>query len=437
MSLQSLFMPIITQRLFSRERLLAQRAKVESRRAGLAAPHQVHYFHQVDDPYSALTVQALPEFLQRYAVDLCPYIVSAPIAAAAPERHKLVDYSRADAQRLARHFGLGFANLRTQPAQSAVESATRTLVAAIEGGQFVGQATRVSQALWSNGADAGGSAGLPEATNDAVALHVRAADALRQKWGHYLGATLYYGGEWYWGIDRLYHLEHRLQALGVQRAGVTGAMFPPSVDLDAPVVTASPPPIDFYFSFRSPYSAIVAQRVFTLGRLTGAPVRLRYLLPMVMRGLPVPKAKRQYIVQDAAREAFVRQIPFGRMTDPVGKPTERGLSIMPLAEREGRGQDYVLSFMRGVWAEGLDAGSDRGLRQIIERAGLSWDAARHALNDDAWRGVAEANRAEMFGLGLWGVPSFRVGDTAVWGQDRLWAVQEAVLHSRAPSEESA
>ena len=256
---------------------------------------------------------------------------------------------------------------------------------------------------------------------------------MRQKWGHYLGATLFYGGEWYWGVDRLYHLEQRLQALGVQRAGVTGAMFPPSVDLDAPITISNVAPIDFFFSLRSPYSAIVARRVFDLGRLTGAPVRLRYLLPMVMRGLPVPKAKRLYIVHDAAREAYVRQVPFGRMNDPVGRPTERGLSIMPLAERAGRGQDYVLSFMQGVWAEGLDAGSDRGLRKIVERAGLSWDAARSALKDDAWRAVAEANRAEMFSLGLWGVPSFRVGDTAVWGQDRLWAVQEALLRTAAPA----
>ena len=41
--------------------------------------------------------------------------------------------------------------------------------------------------------------------------------------------------------------------------------------------------------------------------------------------------------------------------------------------------------------------------------------------------MAEANRAELFALGLWGVPSFRVSYTAVWGQDRLWAVQDAVL----------
>jgi 2-hydroxychromene-2-carboxylate isomerase len=34
----------------------------------------------------------------------------------------------------------------------------------------------------------------------------------------------------------------------------------------------------------------------------------------------------------------------------------------------------------------------------------------------------------LFAHGIWGVPSFVVGDTAVWGQDRLWAVQDALLN---------
>ena len=38
--------------------------------------------------------------------------------------------------------------------------------------------------------------------------------------------------------------------------------------------------------------------------------------------------------------------------------------------------------------------------------------------------MAEANRAEMMSYGVWGVPSFRVGETAVWGQDRLWVVED-------------
>ena len=250
---------------------------------------------------------------------------------------------------------------------------------------------------------------------------------LRQRLGHYLGATFFYAGEWYWGLDRLYHLEQRLQALGAQRGGAGGLMFPPDADLAARVPAVPGTPIDFFLSLRSPYTAIVTPRVFQLGRLTGAPVRLRYVLPMVMRGLPVPREKRVYISQDAAREAFARKIPFGRLNDPLGKPTERGMALIPLAERMGKGQEYLASFMHGVWAEGTDAGSDRGLRRIAERAGLPWDAAQAALRDEGWRATAETNRAEMFSLGLWGVPSFRVGNLSVWGQDRLWAVQEALV----------
>ena len=177
----------------------------------------------------------------------------------------------------------------------------------------------------------------------------------------------------------------------------------------------------------------MAPRVFELGRLTGAPVRLRFVLPMVMRGLAVPRNKRMYISLDAAREAHARGQPFGRLNDPVGRPTERGLALIPWAERAGLGQAYVLSFMRTVWSQGVDAGSDRGLRQIVESAGLSWADARVALADEGWRNTAEANRQELLSLGLWGVPSFRVGDLAVWGQDRLWAVQDALLGNGHPA----
>ena len=309
-----------------------------------------------------------------------------------------------------------------------MQRATTQLVAAAEGGSFVPLAGTLSAALW-NGTLGAATPAWP--TLASVLAHQRAADALRKRLGHYLGATFCYGGEWYWGIDRLHHLEHRLQELGAQRTGVADLMFPPDADLPSAQTVQDPAPIDFYFSLRSPYSAIVARRVFELGRLTGAAVRLRYVLPMVMRGLPVPAEKRSYISQDAAREAFVRGIAFGRLNDPVGHPTERGLALIPWAERAGKAQDYLLSFMHGVWAEGIDAGSARGLRRIVERAGLDWQAACVALKDDAWRTVAESNRAELFELGLWGVPSFRVRDTAVWGQDRLWAIEEELLKGSA------
>ena len=99
---------------------------------------------------------------------------------------------------------------------------------------------------------------------------------------------MYYAGEWYWGLDRLHHLERRLQDLGSGRPGTRGMLFAPDADLDTAVALDAPPAIDFFLSLRSPYTAIAVPRVFRLAALTGAEVRLRYVLPMAMRGLPVP-----------------------------------------------------------------------------------------------------------------------------------------------------
>ena len=431
MFLRNWLMPAISQRLLSRARLLKKRDAAEQKRTRLGLSHQLHYFHQVDDPYSCLTASVLPALLSRYDLELKAHVVRPPANEAAPEREKLIAYSRLDAQRLATHHGLDFSDPHAQPLALALDWTTARLIKATQTGQFATVASPLSAALWQV------NAAHPEhtlatdfhdlASSHEVAAHLDASTALRRRLGHYLGATFYYAGEWYWGIDRLHHLERRLQALGIARHGATDLMFAPDEDLHESQNEKNPASIDFFFSLRSPYSAIVAERVFSLGRLTGAPVRLRYVLPMVMRGLSVPRNKRMYIALDTAREAFERNTPFGRLNDPVGRPTERGLSLMPYAEREGMGQRYVLSFLRGVWAEGLDAGSDRGLRIIVERAGLSWQQARMELNNKAWREVAEDNRAELFSLGLWGVPSFRVGNTAAWGQDRLWVVQESLL----------
>lgn len=430
MSIQSLLMPTISQHLLARGRLLKYRARAERERLACGERHQLHYFHQVDDPYSALVAAVLPRFMERYDVDLIPHVVGPPPDTAAPERDKLIAYSRKDAQLLAQRWGLEFIDPGAQPCEQDLQCVTSWLVAATTTPHFVKLAATLSAALWrrrqapdrpiENGVVLDGA----DATS--VASHLLGSALLRKKWGHYLGATFFYAGEWYWGLDRLHHLEQRLQDLAVHRTGPGELLFPLQTDLKQALSLARPAPIDFFFSLRSPYSAIVAPRIFRLGQLTGAPVRLRFVLPMVMRGLAVPREKRMYIVRDAAREAFVRDIPFGRINDPVGRPTERGLALIPWAEGLGKAEEYVLSFMRGVWAEGLDAGADRGLGKIVERAGLPWHDARQALSDQTWRETAEQNRAEMASLGLWGVPSFRVNDTAVWGQDRLWAVEQAL-----------
>jgi 2-hydroxychromene-2-carboxylate isomerase len=160
----------------------------------------------------------------------------------------------------------------------------------------------------------------------------------------------------------------------------------------------------------------------------GADLQLRFVLPMVMRGLPVGFAKRKYILLDTKREAERLEMPFGNVVDPVGKPVEDGLAILHRAIARGRGIEFLSSFLSGAFAEGIDTHRPQALRGIALRAGLTDSDLEDAPNDPAWRTMAAVNREALLASGLWGVPSFRVvGYPSVWGQDRLWMIERDLL----------
>lgn len=434
MSLKTIIVSHLAGYWTGQKRLLTTRARAERRRLAQGLPHRIDWFHDASDPYSHLLAQLLPELAARYDVEIVPHLVGPPADWAAPERDQLDDYARIDAARLAARAGLAFSNPGTQPTPAERADAEAVLAAMItdnaRGERFLAMAASIGTATWSGAAI---DPALCRATNADTAAMRTAGDARRAALGHYLGATLHYGGEWYWGIDRLHYLEERLASLDARRPGAPDTPLYAQPVVPAPGTTrARHQPglvLDWFPSFRSPYTYIVADRIKALADGYGAELRLRFVLPMVMRNLPVPPMKRMYITLDVAREAHRLGIAFGRVADPVGRPVERGYSLLPWAIAQGRGHEFATAFLRGVFAEGIDAGSDSGLQRIVEVAGLDWAAAKPLLGNDDWRTKAEANRNEMTALGLWGVPSFRLGDVAVWGQDRLWVI-EAELQRR-------
>lgn len=420
MSLRSFLVSRVAERITSADRQRMLRERAETRRIKSGARHVVDYFHQANDPYSCLLAQALPDLVARYDIELNCHLVSVPADWAAPERQKLDAWSCLDAGRLAHRAGLRFGGV--QLSSDVVAKAESALADSLRSGRFIADAAGISTELWSGGAP-------PPGGGDAASLKTK-GDALRAQLGHYLGGVMHYAGEWYWGLDRLHHLEERLAGSGARKpaAPVTPIYVQPLSPLSnaSPVSGVQGGDLHFYLSFRSPYTWIATERVKALADAYGLNLRLRFVLPMVMRGLPVPPAKRNYITLDAAREARRVGVPFGRVADPVGKPVERGYSLLPWAIELGHGYEFCHAFMRGVWSQGVDAGSDGGLRQIVEAAGLDWREARPRIGNDAWRAEAESNRQELFGLGLWGVPCFRFGEIFAWGQDRLWVIEDAI-----------
>jgi 2-hydroxychromene-2-carboxylate isomerase len=406
----------------------------------------VHYFHQVDDPYSDLAVRALPHLAAHYSITLVPHLVPAPDAGAAPEPQRLMDWSLRDASELATALKLAPLPWQAEPTAAVLRQAQAALAGISNATEFAAIAANIRDAFKTNVEPGNTAINLP-ATGDAETA-LADGKMLREKLGHYLGAMFYFEGEWYWGLDRLAYLEQRLQALSVTpdvAAFVTRleASVGLAAEIDSPQTLLidqshlngqhdqhdhsdhDRPLLDLYFSFRSPYSWIVLPRVIALARLYNARLRLRFVLPMVMRGLPIPDAKRFYIVSDTKREAERVGLPFGLIADPVGKPTERGLAVLHHAIQQNKGEAFALSFMRGVFAQGINARSDTGLLKLCERANINADEMQAALADLSWRAIAEANREEMFAQGIWGVPAFRVNEgRAHWGQDRLWLLEQ-------------
>jgi 2-hydroxychromene-2-carboxylate isomerase len=241
----------------------------------------------------------------------------------------------------------------------------------------------------------------------------------------------HYGDEWYWGVDRLGHLEERLLELAAVRTEDATRRFTPPPET-CRARNASQVTLEFFPSLRSPYSYIAMARVGELAKRSGVQLVFRPVLPMVMRGLPVARRKGQYIMMDVAREAERLELPFGRITDPLGRPVERAYSLFQWARERGKEGELLHSFARGAFADAIDTGTNPGIRQVVERAGLSFAAAAEALDSELWRTEFEGNRRTLYAAGLWGVPSFRVSgpsghaDYATWGQDRLFRVAQEI-----------
>ena len=345
----------------------------------------VYYFHQVDDPYSHITEQKLDELKEQYTVDFVRHDVSMPDAVFQGDEGRFRNWALQDAKNIAPFY----------------------------------------------------KTDLPPDFGDSKAQtdeETQAGNHLRKKFGHYLSAMFYFEGEWYWGLDRLFHLEFRLANLGLSRCPESICVPRPKAE-SATGVAAKNITLEYFPSLRSPYTAISYDRTIDLAQRSGVTFKLKPVMPMMMRGIPAPRAKQLYIMTDAKREADYYGVPFGNIVDPFGDPVKRAFALFPYMKEIGREIEYCGNYLRAAWAEGVDITTDRGLRAVVTESGGNWEMAMKR-NDD-WLSLLESNVSDMLGNGLWGVPSFKVSGIfeesfSCWGQDRLWRV-ETEISRRAKS----
>ena len=430
MSASAFLKASITSWLTSEFKLNMKRRRAEFGRRFARRGHEVLYFHRADDPYCQLMVQVLPDLADRFDVVIKPFVVERLPANMYPDPARFEAYSILDASKLARLYGLGFPESARVPDRLSVGMANRYLASMQDDPNFFGIAEEVGAILWRQ--DVAGIKRLC-ASADIKESTLSDNEKLLTSLGHYASGVVYYEGEFYAGLDRLDHLERRLNQFGIGDGEIhfelTKLWRHGLENLEKSVAGRT---VEVFFSVRSPYSYLGLNMISEFADLSGVHLKLKPVLPMLMRGMAVPAAKRKYILFDTIREARQENIPFGRIVDPLGAATKRAMAIgFSLLEEEiGTGQDMALpffkAFTRGVWAEGIDGTTDKGLEKILVNAGLPANKLKSALDENIWQEKADKNRQEMLMYGSWGVPTFRAGGETLWGQDRLWAIAEAL-----------
>jgi len=435
LSLKQKLLPHAASLITSPTTLRLRRVLFELARKMSARKHQLTFYFRVDDPYSYLVAQLLPELIEHFRIQLKPVTMLYLDDSLYPARELLNELAPLDAQRIARVHGLEFPEEWGINDPKAIKQATRLLMAHENDPMgYLKLARQSADAVWQGNLERIDYLCRhhdSEASDKAELILQKRRDSFIEQ-GHYLTGTIHYGGEWYWSPDRLDHLADRLAQLGLG-GGVAPRQYNagkrPKLKLRTERYAGRT--LEMFFSFRSPYSYIALDRAFHFADHYKLKLRIRPVLPMVMRGLAVPNAKKFYILKDAAREAALQDVPFGKVCDPVGRGVERCMALWPFAEKEKRAHAYFRAAATCIWSEGVDVSTDAGLARVCSDAGLDWNRARRWLDDDGWRAEAEHNREDMMALGSWGVPTFHLNNKAVWGQDRFAVLENILLEGES------
>jgi 2-hydroxychromene-2-carboxylate isomerase len=193
--------------------------------------------------------------------------------------------------------------------------------------------------------------------------------------------------------------------------------------------------LEFWYEFASTYSYLSAMRIEKVAAAAKLAVAWRpFLLGPIFRAqgwndspFNVYPAKGRYMWRDMERLAAGYQLPFVK---PSAFP-RNGLSaarIALVAEPEGWCPDWTRAVYAAEFAHDRDIGDGAVLTGLLETLGQDPGAVLARADSPENKAALRAQTERAQSLGIFGAPSFVVGEELYWGNDRLGdAVAKAAL----------
>jgi len=193
--------------------------------------------------------------------------------------------------------------------------------------------------------------------------------------------------------------------------------------------------IDYYFAPQSPWTYLGHGRLCEIAQRHGADVRVRpidlgQVFP-VSGGLPLGKRAPQrqgYRLQELAR--FSRHLglplnPQPRFFPVAGDAAARLVVAVDLNDGSAAALRLAGAVFAAVWAQERDIADTAVLAQLLQECELPADRLAQSQAGEADERYQRYTR-EAIEAGVFGAPSYVVGDEIFWGQDRLDFLERAL-----------
>ena len=202
--------------------------------------------------------------------------------------------------------------------------------------------------------------------------------------------------------------------------------------------------LTFWFEYGSTYTYLSVARISALAAARGVQVEWRpFLLAPILKdygrvqgpfdGYPV---KAQYMWRDLQRRAARHGLPYRK---PSAYPPNTLLTarVGTLAATQGWCEPFTREVFRLHWTEDVAIGTDQNLRRALTAVGRNPDEVLVAAQSDANKQLLRAVTGAAEALGIFGSPTFVIGDELFWGDDRLEDALDFALEAHAARERPA
>jgi 2-hydroxychromene-2-carboxylate isomerase len=185
-------------------------------------------------------------------------------------------------------------------------------------------------------------------------------------------------------------------------------------------------PLEFWFEFASTYSYPAAMRVVAAAARAAVPLVWKPFLLGPIFGAQgwndspfnIYPVKGRYMWRDLERICAGLGVAFRR---PSRFP--RGSLVGARVACAASGEPWLPAFVRALYhanfAEDRDIGDPKVVTAILDGLGQPGAALVERAGTPAAKDGLRRQTDEAIALGVFGAPSFRVGDELFWGNDRL------------------